>query len=149
MKRVFIDFDGVILDTQFKVEQIKKDDYPNISWKEFSEIFDWDNFYNNAKIINDSINILRKADKDNTFIITKTDSMMEQEAKYRFLRNSDIDLPIFFVPFSINKSDVIEPMKDDYLIDDNINNVNEWINKGGSGIYFDTAKSLYDIMEAL
>ena len=149
MKRIFIDFDGVIIDTQYDIERIKVSEYKNLTWEEFSKAYDWNSFYANAKIINDSINILKNIKDDNVFIITKTDSIKEQEAKLRFLRENGINLSVFFVPFSLNKSSIINPNENDYLIDDNQNNISEWTNMGGCGIYFDSTKKLDNLMEDL
>ena len=55
MKRVFIDFDGVILNTQYDLERIKITEYADLTWEDFSSKFDWDSFYHNADVINDSI----------------------------------------------------------------------------------------------
>ena len=149
MKRIFIDFDGVILDTQHDVEKIKITKYKDLTWEEFSENYNWDSFYYNAKVINDSINILKNIKNDNVFIITKTDSIKEQEAKLKFLREKGVNLSVFFVPFSLSKNIIINPNCDDYLIDDNINNINTWIKAGGCGIYFDSTKRLDKLMEDL
>lgn len=149
MKRVFIDFDGVILNTQYDLERIKFTEYADLTWEEFSNRYDWDNFYHNANVINDAINILKKINDDHVFIITKTDSIKEQEAKFHFLRENGINLSVIFVPFTISKCDIINPNADDYLIDDYINNVNDWIKAGGSGLYFDATKRLDEIMEEL
>lgn len=37
-KRIFVDFDGVILDTMTKFEELKD---PNITWDDFFLYFDW------------------------------------------------------------------------------------------------------------
>lgn len=150
MKKIYIDFDGVILDTQFLIEKIKGEQYGNLSWKDFSINFEWEEFYDNAMVINDSINILKNFNNnDNIYIITKVDSIEEQEAKLKFIRKNNIKIPVYFVPYGMNKSDVVIPLSNTYLIDDNINNINDWINKGGKGYHYNCDMNLNDIVVSL
>ena len=136
MKRFFIDFDGVILDTQKSAMLLKKT-YPNMTWEEFSQIIDWGQYLNNAKIINSSISIIKKVqNRLNISVITKTNSLKEQEYKINYLRKKGIKCPIYLLPPNIWKNDIIIPSKDDILIDDNKDNIKEWIKKGGEGIFF-------------
>lgn len=142
MKRFFIDFDGVILDTQKSAILLKKT-YPNMTWEEFSRKIDWGQYLNNAKIINSSITIIKKIqNKLNISIITKTNSLKEQEYKINYLRKKGIKCPIYLLPPNIWKNDIIIPTKDDILIDDNKDNIKSWIKMGGKGIFFndDTLK---------
>ena len=42
-KNIYLDLDGVILDSE-KLVVARKNDYPNLSWNEFFENLNWINF---------------------------------------------------------------------------------------------------------
>ncbi len=133
-KCYFIDFDGVILDSE---ESALKAINDNESWESFSERLNWDDFLKNERVINNSINQLQRYQYIYTiYIITKTNSLKEQRAKLKFLRDNQIYAPIIFIPPGAYKSDVVKPKENYILLDDNINNVDDWCAKGGKGIYF-------------
>ena len=80
-KNFFIDFDGVILDTQYFITKHKKD-FPNLSWSEYLKIINWHELINEAKEINDSISILKSLNnKNNIFILTKIHTLDEGKEK--------------------------------------------------------------------
>ena len=56
-KKIFIDFDGVIVDSEDRVIKRREKDN-DISWDEFSEKIDWFQLLDESLIINDAINCI-------------------------------------------------------------------------------------------
>ena len=69
-------------------------------------------------------------------ILTKVHTFDEMRAKTDFVRESGIIIPILFVPSYVQKSSVYMPKPGDVLIDDNLNNLQDWKAHGGTSIYF-------------
>ena len=137
-KRIFVDFDGVILDTISKFEELKD---PNITWDDFFLYFNWDNFLKECDPINNSVEILKKLQllKSDIYILTKINTVNEMEAKIHELRyNRGIILPIIFVPYKKKKNEVIIPNDGDILIDDTLSNLIEWEKAGGIGYLYNS-----------
>ena len=135
----FIDFNGVILDTESRMIELKRQ-HPELTWNEFANTLDWDFFLRTSPVIDDAIALLREVsqmDDARTTILTNVDLIVEEIAKVHFLRNQGITLPIQFVPPSIQKSEVYIPDKDDILVDDRLDNVMFWNQCGGKGYLFD------------
>ena len=137
--RKFIDFNGVILDTESRMIELKRQ-YPGLTWNEFANTLNWDFLLRTSPVIDDAIALLREVsqmDDARTTILTNVDLIVEEIAKVHFLRNQGITLPIQFVPPSIQKSEVYIPDKDDILVDDRPDNVMFWNQRGGKGYLFD------------
>ena len=60
--KIYIDFDGVILDTDTTINNIIKDN--NIDKKEYISNCNWDNLLNSTAVINNSINYLKESKLD-------------------------------------------------------------------------------------
>lgn len=135
--KIFIDFDGVIFDTEKRVLERKKQK-PNISWDEFFEKLNWFQLLEESKIINNAIDyILEGQTKSKQIaILTKIHTLVEMEAKVKSLRSRKIEVPILFVPPHIKKSQIYLPNNGEILIDDSIKNLIDWEQKGGKSIYF-------------
>ena len=135
--KIFIDFDGVIFDTEKRVLERKKQK-PNISWDEFFEKLNWFQLLEESKIINNAIDyILEGQTKSKQIaILTKIHTLVEMEAKVKSLRSRKIEVPILFVPPHIKKSQIYLPNNREILIDDSIKNLIDWEQKGGKSIYF-------------
>ncbi len=136
-KKTFIDFDGVIFDTEERIVQKKKQN-SEMSWNEFFETVDWFQLLEEANVINNAISYILESQRRNKeiAILTKIHTLMEMEAKARALRNRNISIPILFVPPHVKKSDIYLPCNGEILIDDSIKNLIDWQQKGGQGIYF-------------
>lgn len=130
--KIYIDFDGVILDTDTTIDNIIRD--KNIDKKEYIKNCDWDNLLNNTDVINNSINYLRESKLDIN-LLSKISTLEEGIAKVKYLRSRNIDMNIHLVPTKISKSDMVNP-KDNILIDDKVYNLDEWSSKGGISIFF-------------
>ena len=144
MKNLYVDFDGVLVDTittsyqmldenkidKANVKEVKKF-YQNLDWKEVIEI---------SPIINDNINGLKKiiaSKKFNVAILTHVISLEEAVAKVEFLRSHDCDVMIIPCPKSLNKCELVNA-KDAILIDDYSGNLRLWEKEGGIGVRFST-----------
>ncbi len=136
-ENVFIDFDGVIFDTEKRVVERKKL-RPDISWNVFFEELDWFELLEEAKVINNAIDYILEAQSKSKqiAILTKIHTLIEMEAKVRALRSRNVEIPILFVPPHIKKSQIYLPNNGEILIDDSVKNLIDWEQKGGRGLYF-------------
>ncbi len=146
---VFIDLDGVILDSQQRMLQCKlMAGFTDHSQKQqFDEYFEytnshleeWDYIIRGANSINNSVEIIRQLQQLNRriAILTKIHTLYEMKIKVEDLRNHrKIHVPVLFVPPGVKKHEIVIP-KSQLLIDDSPKNVNNWINHGGRGLIFD------------
>jgi len=146
----FIDFDGVILDSEQRMLERKYDigfrDHK--SEEEFDRYFDYTNLHpeewnyiiKSAKSINNSVEIIKELEtlKRKIAILTKIHTLYEMKVKIEDLReNRKIMCPVFFAPPRIKKYQIIIP-NHQLLIDDSKKNINEWIVNGGTGLIFDS-----------
>lgn len=142
MKQLYIDFDGVILDTMTKSykelekEHIDKHDQEKVM--EFFRKLDWKKLIEETDVINDSINEIKKicaSKKFNVYILTHINSTNEMVEKIKFLHKNLPSVTIVSVPKEIPKTEVVNPSAA-ILIDDYSGNVKEWQKKLGIGIKF-------------
>lgn len=95
----------------------------------------WDVILENSEEINNSFKKIRYLMKNyQIFILTKVNSDEEQKAKTKFLKNKKI-FNVIFVPYNFSKSDFVKPFGS-ILIDDVIDNLEEWKQNGGISILF-------------
>ena len=136
-QKIFIDFDGVIFDTEQRVVE-RKNLRPDISWNDFFEELDWFELLDEAKVINNAIDYILEgqAKTKQLAILTKIHTLIEMEAKVKALRSRKVEVPILFVPPHVKKSQIYLPNNGEILIDDSIKNLIDWEQKGGKSIYF-------------
>lgn len=137
-KNIYLDLDGVILDSERLVVE-RKSNYPNLSWDEFFENLNWQELLKESKEINSSVKIIKELQKirNGLIILTKVHTLSEMQAKTLEMReNRGIDLPLIFVPPHIKKSQIVIPRNNELLIDDSMKNINDWNNNGGKGVLF-------------
>ncbi len=139
--KIYIDFDGVILDTDTTIDNIIKD--INVDKKEYIRTCNWDNLLNNTDVINNSIKYLRESKLDIN-LLSKISTLEEGIAKVKYLRNNNINMNIHLVPTKISKSDMVNP-KGNILIDDKVYNLDEWNSKGGVSVFFNKNNNDIDI----
>lgn len=147
----FIDFDGVILDSEKRMLERKYElgyrDHKNES--EFDKYFDytnlhpeeWEYIIKEAKPINNSVEIIKELEnlKRKIAILTKIHTLQEMKVKVEVIREKlNILCPVIFVPPGVKKHQVIIP-NDQLLIDDSKKNINLWIVNGGRGLIFDSS----------
>ena len=146
----FIDFDGVILDSEERMLERKYDLglYNHKNEDEFNRYFEytnlnpeeWNYIIREAKSINNSVEIIRELErmKRNIAILTKIHTLYEMKVKIEDLReHRNIMCPVFFVPPGIKKHQIIIP-NHQLLIDDSKKNIKGWIENGGTGLIFDS-----------
>ena len=138
MSNLYIDLDGVILNSEEKILQLKEKSN-NLSWNNFFAELDWYKLLSESKEINNSVEILKILENSNLkySILTKIHTLLEMEAKVKNIRERGLEAPIIFVPPHIKKSEIIIPKSGDELIDDSIKNIVHWNDDGGLGVLFD------------
>lgn len=138
--KLYIDFDGVILDTikvtyqmiedrNLQTEEEIRNFYISINWNELLKI---------SPVINDSINCIKKIIESERFdvtILTHVNSNHEIEEKISFIKKEIPDIKIITCPKRIDKCDFVNPINS-ILIDDYIENLKKWQAKGGISIKF-------------
>ena len=143
MKNLYIDFDGVILDTLPPVYNLAERldiDIKNESDKVgllFSKI-DWNELISESPEINQAINNIQKikdSKKFNIGILTHVNSLKEAKAKIEFINSIFNDLTIIPVPKSCSKT-MMTQTKNAILVDDFSGNLREWKEQGGISIKF-------------
>lgn len=138
-KNLYIDFDGVILDTITPLySDYKEQQIPDEKNTEFYENYPWDTIIDDKYIINEAIEDIQKivdCEKFNLSILTHVNSLNEAVLKIKYLRKYFKDITIIPVPKAISKTQMIHT-KDSILIDDYAGNLREWKKEGGIGIRF-------------
>ena len=133
----YIDFDGVILDSEERMLE-RKDNvgfHNHKEEKEFDDYFDytnlhqeeWDYIIRGASPINNSVEIIRELEslKKRIAILTKIHTLNEMKIKIEDLReHRKIFCPVFFVPPGVKKHNIIL-----------------WNENGGKGLIFDRTLS--------
>lgn len=141
-KQLYIDFDGVILDTVnvcYKIladKKIERTEEEKV--KTFFEELDWSSVVWTTPIINDSINEIKKicdTNKFNVFILTHVYSINEMIAKISYLNKYLPEITVVSVPKKISKTEVAYP-EGAILIDDYSGNLKDWEEKGGLAVKF-------------
>ena len=139
---LYIDFDGVILDTMTKsYDELKKENIDIKDQEKVMEFFrntDWKKLIDETEQINDSINEIKKicaSKKFNVYILTHVNSTNEMIAKIKYLHKNLPQVTVVSVPKEIPKTEVVNPSAA-ILIDDYSGNIKEWQKKLGIGIKF-------------
>ena len=148
---LYIDFDGVILDTwRFFLEQIKKlPNYPKLTQEEIDSCivtYKWNEVLRNSIIINDSVKYLKELDPNVSFILTKVQTMDESIEKVKWIRQNGIKQDIIIVPYHVKKTDIVNP-NGNVLIDDSLRNLIDWVKCGGYPVFFDSNNTDIDCWE--
>jgi hypothetical protein len=143
MKNLYIDFDGVILDTITPVYNLAKK--LNLDVKtQTNEIgllysrIDWEELIKESPALSDSIENIKKlkeSKKFNISILTHVNSLKEAKAKIEFINGLFDDLTIIPVPKACSKT-MMTQTKDAILVDDFSGNLKEWKESGGISVKF-------------
>ena len=145
----YIDFDGVILDTEdLLFEEWRKNPdrhlLPPMAKIKYIHDADWKFILENSPEINDSFYILKQLDPNKSAILTKVHSLEnEGHEKIKFIRSKGIQQPVFLVPYTLKKSEVVDAY-DNILIDDGLRNLDEWVEAGGYPMFFDKENNNID-----
>lgn len=154
---LYLDCDGVILDTipaidkalqkvgytykgQSKNEPFMKDFLKNkFNWEEEIELI---------PILDDSVNKIKKLDKENIFnikILTHVISDKEAKAKEKLFAKLLPNIEVITVPKDIKKTEMVE-VKNSILVDDFLPNVVDFNSEGGIGIKFAGKETSDDVI---
>lgn len=145
MINLYIDFDGVILDTidvtykmldDLQLNPKNPNDLEKV--KEFYKYLDWKNILSITPVINDSINCIKNIIDTNQFdviILTHVISLEEAVEKVKYIRKYFKDITVIPVPKAISKTKMVRT-EGAILIDDYTGNLREWEVEGGIGIRF-------------
>lgn len=148
MKTIYIDCDGVILDSDKRLSEMKaKAGFGQHTKEAYYQYFnyaedhleEWDYILKEADQINNSVDIIKELEnlKKRIVILTKIHSLHEMKIKFEVLRNKwNITSDIVFVPPYSSKASVVNP-ENNILIDDLIENIISWNEAGGEGVLFD------------
>lgn len=143
MLNLYIDFDGVIMNTievSYNMMKNKSIDLKNNDEVEkFYRELDWNKLLKESEAINESWDCIEKiinSKKFNISILTHVNSLKEIEEKVKVIRNHFRDITIIPVPKSISKTEMLKA-EGAVLVDDYPQNLIEWENAGGYGVRFD------------
>ena len=137
----YIDFDGVILDTDDLLfyewrKNVLRSNLSELDKIKYIQGSDWRYIINNSPVINDSINILNNIDYNKSAILTMVHSCSEGYEKIIYLRSKGVKQDIILVPYFLKKTDVV--LADgNILVDDSLKNLSEWNSNGGYPMFFD------------
>lgn len=144
MKNLYIDFDGVIMDTINKTYEMMKEENidrtNNEEVREFYENIDWKKLLKETDEINGGLEKVKKLNDSNKFnvaILTHVNSLNEAVEKVKFIRKYYKDITIIPVPKAISKTKMVHT-KNAILVDDYTGNLVEWKSEEGVGIKFST-----------
>lgn len=144
MKNLYIDFDGVIVDSiRVTYDMLDRLGVDRSNFEKMSEFYynlNWKQLLSLTPIINDSFTCIDKiidSNKFNISILTHVNSLDEAIAKVNYIRKYAKNVTIIPVPREISKTKMIDA-KDAILIDDYSGNLKEWEAAGGIGIQFST-----------
>lgn len=140
MIKLYIDFDGVILDTiTLLYEEAERQEYDKND-PEFYKNFNYNCILKDKYIINDSINCIQKLIDSGKFdvnILTHCFTMKEATAKVKYIRKHFSDITVIVCPKEMSKTKMIHT-KGAILVDDYAGNLIEWASEGGIPVRFST-----------
>ena len=149
---IYIDFDGVILDTEDVLfyDWRQNTDHKLLPTSEkikYIQDIDWDYVLYNSLVIDNSIDYLKEMDPKKSFILTKVHSLdNEAEKKIKWLRLKGVKQSVIVVPYNLKKIDMVDPFGH-ILVDDSLKNLREWKSMGGKPIFFDINEDNIDPWE--
>ena len=142
MKELYIDFDGVIMDTIPYLYKALDDSGINTKneadVREFFSKYDYSKIINDGNILNNSIACIDELKNSNIFqisILTHINSLEEGIVKVNYLRGYFKDITIVLVPKQLDKTEMFHA-KGAILVDDYSGNLRAWESKGGIPIKF-------------
>lgn len=142
MRNLYIDFDGVIMNTieityqDMTNKNINQDNQKEV--RDYYKNLDWIQLLKKSKIINNGIECIEKIIESEKFeisILTHVNSLHEAVEKIKFIRKYFKDITIIPVPRELSKTEMVH-VEDSILIDDYAGNLQEWQEKGGISIRF-------------
>ena len=143
MRRLYIDFDGVIMDTiPLLYNELEKNGVKLGEEEQIRKVFggfDFSSIIKDKNILNDSIECIHKLIESKRFeisFLSHVNSLSEGEVKIKYLRKHFKDnITIIIVPKSISKPKMVHS-EGAILVDDFSGNLKEWQEAGGISIRF-------------
>ncbi len=143
MKRLYIDFDGVIMDTiPLLYNELAKNNVSIGDEKEVRRVFaafDFSTIIKDKNILNDSIDCIKKLLDSKRFeisFLSHINSLEEGVVKVQYLRRHfKNNVTIILVPRELSKPKMVHS-KGAILVDDFSGNLKEWEDTGGIAIRF-------------
>lgn len=142
MQKLYIDFDGVILDTipiiYKRLEKENIDVTEEDALIQFYEHLEWKSLIEEAPQIHHSIRAIQKIIASKQFdvaILTHVNSQSEILEKVAYLKRELPGITIISVPKQLRKTDMVNS-KGAILIDDFTGNLIDWNQQGGIAIKF-------------
>ena len=140
---LYIDFDGVILDTLSKMYQEAETNNINLKdaevCRKFFIEYDWYRLLRESDILADSINNIKKLQASGLFdiaILTHVYSDKEALEKKSFLDQYLPGINMISVPKINKKTEIITNVKGSILVDDYKPNLKDWEEAGGIAYRF-------------
>ena len=150
--RLYVDFDGVILNTiEVSYQRIKEKYGDKTTYDDsiqFYQKLDWDQFLNECTPINHSIENLKKLIDSGLYdvtILTHVLTLHEQEAKERYLNTNIPGLDVIFVKKPAPKWTTVDSVGA-ILVDDYSKNLDDWQEHEGISIKFSLKNKTYDYL---
>lgn len=142
MTKLYLDCDGVILDTiNMSYKMIKNKGLTNEKDIEhFYKNLSWEELIIEAGEINNSIEKIKELTKVyDVEILTHVNSDGEIIAKLNYFKEVLPEVKVIAVPKEIRKADAVDP-KGNILVDDFLGNLDYWHEKGGISIKFSDSR---------
>ncbi len=132
------DFDGVLLDSQKKHNEIMGAETDFYLWMEYLNSIDWHTFLRNCNEIEGAFDTFLELQKLNILkgFITRIHSFDEGKEKVMILRDSGLYVPIYYALPMQPKSLVYKPNKNTYILDDDPANNKDWEKNGGKALLY-------------
>ena len=143
MKRLYIDFDGVVLDTiphlYAALEASGTDTNNEKEVYRFFSMYDFDMIINDDNILNDSIECINRLIESKKFeisFLTHVNSLDEATSKINYLKSKfKNNITIIITPKEVSKTMMVHA-EGAILVDDYSGNLIEWENCGGISVRF-------------
>ena len=157
MQKLYLDCDGVILDTIDVTYKIRKEKglTSEKDIRNFYRNIDWNKLIIEAGQINNSIDKIKELSKYYDIeILTHVNSEGEVKAKLKYFSEVLPGINVISVPREVKKADFITP-NGAILVDDYLPNLEYWYQKGGVPIKFSKSNKEYkyecitDLLELL
>lgn len=156
MQKLYLDCDGVILDTiKYMYRLIKEQGITSEEIDDFFKNLPWENLIDRAGEIGNPIEKIKELSKHfDVEILTHVSSEGEATAKLKYFTSVLPDIKLNIVPKMIKKGDIVNP-KGAILVDDFMPNLEYWSEMGGIPVKFsDTNKEckfikINDLLELL
>lgn len=138
MQKIYLDCDGVILDTINKSSKMLKQQ--SLTTEEEVRAFYcnicWEKLIIESGEINNAINKIKKLMKHfDITILTHVNSEKEVQSKLKYFNKELPNINVITVPKTIEKADYVNPVNI-VLVDDSSSNLEYWKKKGGIPIKF-------------